>query len=228
MPLSLHGVSTRIRALAACPSVERFAEESLDLLWDVIPCDSIGFNELDEAHRRIDLYVERSDVPDEPSDEEFWSYWDEFPICWGLPPGSAGVVRTEDVLSRRQLKATRIYAEVLHPQAADHQMKLAFASPAWISRAFIFDRSDRAFSDRERDIAYLLAPHLSDIYRRLRLLRRLTQREREVLELVAEGSTNRQIARQLDISPGTVRAHLEHVFSKLNVGTRTAAVAAMG
>ena len=37
---------------------------------------------------------------------------------------------------------------------------------------------------------------------------------------------NREVARRLDISPGTVRAHLEHIFSKLNVGTRTAAVAA--
>ena len=53
----------------------------------------------------------------------------------------------------------------------------------------------------------------------------LTPREREAVVLVAEGKTNAEIARQLWISPGTVRRHLENVFAKLGVHTRTAAVA---
>ncbi len=56
-------------------------------------------------------------------------------------------------------------------------------------------------------------------------LRLLTPREHEVVLLVAEGLTNADIARQLWISPGTVRRHLENVFAKLDVHTRTAAVA---
>lgn len=55
--------------------------------------------------------------------------------------------------------------------------------------------------------------------------RSLTAREREVVVLVAEGKTNAEIARQLWIAPGTVRRHLENVFAKLDVHTRTAAVA---
>ena len=55
--------------------------------------------------------------------------------------------------------------------------------------------------------------------------RPLTSREHEVVLLVAEGLTNADIARQLWISPGTVRRHLENVFAKLDVHTRTAAVA---
>jgi DNA-binding CsgD family transcriptional regulator len=43
--------------------------------------------------------------------------------------------------------------------------------------------------------------------------------------LVAEGLTNAQIAERLWISPGTVRRHLQNVFAKLGVHTRTAAVA---
>jgi predicted ArsR family transcriptional regulator len=43
--------------------------------------------------------------------------------------------------------------------------------------------------------------------------------------LVAEGLTNAQIAERLCISPGTVRRHLENVLAKLDVHTRTAAVA---
>ena len=53
----------------------------------------------------------------------------------------------------------------------------------------------------------------------------LTPREHEVVVLVAEGMTNAEIARRLWISPGTVRRHLQNVFAKLEVHTRTAAVA---
>ena len=53
----------------------------------------------------------------------------------------------------------------------------------------------------------------------------LTRREHQVVLLVAEGMTNAEIARTLWISPGTVRRHLENVFAKLGVHTRTAAVA---
>lgn len=54
---------------------------------------------------------------------------------------------------------------------------------------------------------------------------RLTAREREVLAWVARGKTNAEIARLLWLAPGTVRKHLENVYAKLGVSTRTAAVA---
>jgi DNA-binding CsgD family transcriptional regulator len=53
----------------------------------------------------------------------------------------------------------------------------------------------------------------------------LTAREREVLQWVARGKTNADIARLLWLSPATVRKHLENVYAKLGVRTRTAAVA---
>jgi DNA-binding CsgD family transcriptional regulator len=56
-------------------------------------------------------------------------------------------------------------------------------------------------------------------------LPRLTPREREILDLVAEGRTNAEIAERLWVSPLTVRKHLENVYAKLGVHTRTAAVA---
>lgn len=52
----------------------------------------------------------------------------------------------------------------------------------------------------------------------------LTDRELEVLALVAEGLTNRDIGRQLSISLRTVEAHLTHIYDKLDVGSRTEAV----
>lgn len=54
---------------------------------------------------------------------------------------------------------------------------------------------------------------------------RLSQREAEVLTLVAEGKSNREIGRALFLSEATVKSHLVHIFSKLDVASRTAAVA---
>ena len=51
--------------------------------------------------------------------------------------------------------------------------------------------------------------------------RRLTAREIEVLRLMAQGQTNRQIARNLTVSPGTVRVHVQHIIAKLEVSDRT-------
>lgn len=53
----------------------------------------------------------------------------------------------------------------------------------------------------------------------------LSDREVEVLLLVAEGLSNKEVARRLVISRGTVKKHLEHIYTKLDVHCRTSAVA---
>jgi len=55
---------------------------------------------------------------------------------------------------------------------------------------------------------------------------KLTRREVEILELLAEGLTNKEIAQRFSVSPRTVDTHVERVLSKLNATTRTRAVAA--
>ncbi|MBT3321172.1 MAG: response regulator transcription factor [Anaerolineae bacterium] len=54
----------------------------------------------------------------------------------------------------------------------------------------------------------------------------LSEREFEVLKMVADGGRNKEIAYKLGITERTVKAHLSHIFQKLNVDSRAAAVAA--
>jgi DNA-binding CsgD family transcriptional regulator len=105
--------------------------------------------------------------------------------------------------------------------------------------SFVFNRRKVAFTDEERDLADVLCPHLAYLYRLYAAAQGvnesvpfapshtaavLTAREREVLQWVAAGKTNRDVAAILKVGLRTVEKHLEHIYEKLGVETRTAAV----
>ena len=52
----------------------------------------------------------------------------------------------------------------------------------------------------------------------------ITEREREVLQLLADGRSNKEIAARLDLSPNTVKTHVASLFGKLRVARRTQAI----
>jgi DNA-binding CsgD family transcriptional regulator len=88
---------------------------------------------------------------------------------------------------------------------------------AGAERPFSRQRGERVLTVRREGDALLLQVKREEA--------RLTRREREVLSWVARGKTNAQVAELLWLSPSTVRKHLENVYPKLGVNTRTAAVA---
>lgn len=53
------------------------------------------------------------------------------------------------------------------------------------------------------------------------VLKVLTHREREIMPLVSEGLSNKAIARRLNISHGTIKVHLHHIYQKLEINNRT-------
>lgn len=81
-----------------------------------------------------------------------------------------------------------------------------------------------------------MAPHIDELLASWRALHEpgqrtpaamrdaLSPRERNILELIAGGHTNKEIARTLGIAPETVKSHLKHIFVKLSVAKRTQAV----
>ena len=94
-------------------------------------------------------------------------------------------------------------------------------------RLYFFRGPGPDFSERDRALLVLLRPHLHQAYldaeRRRHPIPRLTPRQTDLLHLVAAGHTNTQIARRLGLSEGTVRTHLENIYERLQVSSRTAA-----
>ena len=90
------------------------------------------------------------------------------------------------------------------------------------SREELF-RAIRAASRGEAMLAPTVAARLM-VQVRTQDEEKLSEREIEVLQLVAEGFSNREIAKNLHISQATVKSHLIHIFGKLGVSDRTAAV----
>jgi DNA-binding CsgD family transcriptional regulator len=164
---------------------------------------------------------------------------DPFPARPQGPRGRVAPIgvacRISDVLSLRQFRRLDLHAEICRPLGIDHVMKLFFAVGETGAGYIVLDSQRRAFSDRDRAVLDVLAPHLALIRKRHRLLADpspetlaaalLSAREREILGLVASGMTNREIAAVLFIAPGTVRKHLDNVYAKLGVRSRAQAVA---
>lgn len=194
--------------------------------------DWVGFSDLDWEQRRLAFAVERPGDElevDAGMERLFWGeFADTHPIRQAALRGYVGALKISDFAGRRELRRTRFYNEWMRVNECEHALDLSLRSTPNCTLTFHFDRAaGRDFTERDRLVLDLLEPHLARLFEngRRAVGRVLTPREREVLSLVARGLTNAQVAEQLWLAPSTVRKHLENVYAKLGVSTRTAAVA---
>ena len=223
-------------------SEDPFPPEVLESLSFLVPCDEVSFTELDRARKTVIRGVGyRQDGPESgPGMETFWRLVHEHPLCAQTVSGRFEALKISDFVTSRELRRREIYAEWFRPWEAEHELEIGLPSPLWHTKTLVFGRSKARpdFDERDRTVLNALQPHLIQVYRHTALRRRLadgsggsaaaavlTDREREILVLVREGKTNSQIARELWIAHGTVRKHLEHIYRKLGVQSRTAALA---
>jgi DNA-binding CsgD family transcriptional regulator len=224
----------------------------LSLLSDLkvqIPCDYVLFHGYD-TRRNSHWFAQQ--VPEEDEDPDSAFYWDfpefpEFPEFWQhfwtckpcSYPDTSGdlrsVVQETDFYSVREFHSTGMYCDVMRPQGFEHQIALFLPEPPGpdagigrTARLFLLRGPGPAFSERDRSLLTLLRPHLQEAFqdaeRRRNPVPDLTPRHWDLLHLLAAGRTNTQIARQLGLSEGTVRTHLENIYARLEVSNRTAAI----
>ncbi len=232
-----------LRALAAIVSDDRpdlpdgpgLPPSLLTDLMGQIRCDMLSLDGWD-AGRQMCWFSQEipSGIYCEALAQVFWAnYWDgRYPTRTG---DLRSVIMTADCYSVREWHSTGMYTDHDHPQGFEHSLVVRLpralpptAGPGRYVQLSLIRGSGPEFSERDRAVLTLLAPHLHQAYldaeRRRNPVPQLTPRHWDLLKLVAAGHTNAQIARRLGISEGTVGTHLENVYTRLNVSSRTAAV----
>jgi DNA-binding CsgD family transcriptional regulator len=220
-----------VEAAAATQNGPPFGIELLDAFHEAVPALSIDYLERRFGETPAFSMVRRDVWPAQHElDELLARVGADYPLNTTHHATSTEPLRLSDVVSTRALRKTSTYANLMRPFGVEYELKLWLPAPPGHARAFCFARGPGAdFSDRELAILRLVRPYLARLRARWERAPRppqLTERERDVLELVALGLTNREVAARLFISSGTVRTHLEHVYEKLGVRTRAGAVAA--
>lgn len=142
-----------------------------------------------------------------------------------MPPGMHGVEATRRITARPDPPAVLILTT--YSTDADILAAVEAGATGYLLKDAPPEELAAAVRAAARGETVLAPPVAARLLGRVRADRpALSQREAEILELVAEGLGNRQISRRLFISEATVKTHLVHVFGKLGVDSRTAAVAA--
>jgi DNA-binding NarL/FixJ family response regulator len=139
-------------------------------------------------------------------------------------PGVDGATATAEIAKR--FPETRVLVLTTYDTDADILRAVEAGATGYLLKDAPKERLFPAIRSAARGETVLAPAVATRLVHRMRVPAEeaLTSREIEVLELVARGSSNADVAARLFISEATVKTHLLHIFGKLGVGDRTAAV----
>ncbi|SDJ85967.1 two component transcriptional regulator, LuxR family [Lentzea albidocapillata subsp. violacea] len=140
-------------------------------------------------------------------------------------PSGAELVR----LIRSRVPSTRVLVLTTHDTDADVLSTIEAGATGYLLKDAPREELFRAVRAAARDETVLSPSVAARLVQRVRTpvsAAPLSNREREVLTLVAQGKTNREVGAALHISEATVKTHLQHVYAKLEVPDRASAVSA--
>jgi DNA-binding CsgD family transcriptional regulator len=244
----LRGALDALHAIGEdCRNGNEFARRGVECLPRLVSSEltTLSVCNLDNGHRNVVSDQAGAISPREIA--AFDRYFFAHPLVCehGRNPGAV-TKRISDLLPETEFQRTPLYADYYRSIRIDHVMAVPIHVDRRFLVSFVLNRSKRNFSDRDRACLELIRPHLGNLYRLGVAARRaeaapaphenaadsivhsaalpLTARELDVLHWLAAGKTDRDIGAILDISPRTVQKHLQRIYDKLGVETRTAAV----
>jgi DNA-binding CsgD family transcriptional regulator len=243
---------TYLRGLYAQGDPASFRRHVLETVPSLVPSELTTYNELDL--RTSENVWEWEPAPSDPDGLAgvFARYMAENPcIAYYLRTRDGRATKISDFLTQRELRHLGYYDEYLRRVGLEHRMSIVIPRPPHAVIALALGRSGKDFSERDRLMLDLLRPHLAQAHDNAAAMARirreepdhpspmrnglpsreslkslqLTDREAEVLAGAARGKTNKEIAASLYVSPLTVKTHLQHIYRKLGVESRTEALA---
>ena len=232
-----------VDSLAELDDPAGFADIVLPGLAALVGCDVLTYNEIGPAPGQTRYADYPAGALDPATQPVFAAHVHEHPLVNHYrATGSGEPVMISDFLTQQRFHRLGLYAEFFRAIPVEHQMAVSLPGPDREVIGVALSRGRRDFDDNERAVLSVLrAPLIAALLRARRRqqaagmltamtcsrLADLTDREIQILRLVAEGHTNTSIAHALEVSPRTVAKHLEHIYRKLQVSSRAAAVSRM-
>lgn len=227
------------------------SRQTLARLGALVGCDSVGYGRVDSATGSLLADTHEPHIVDFCRLPGFNAVFHQHPgfaayhrgqIVLGTP------VALTDLADLRTLRRLPLYVDYHQPYGIHDQLLCLVQMGGQQGAMLSFNRARGGISHRDRAVVNLITPHLIQaVARQQRVaalsaavqrlgrhadqidqagprLSLLTSRERDVVEHVVGGVTDREIARSLAISPRTVHKHLESIYRKLSIGNRTSLI----
>ncbi len=216
-------------------------------LGATVGCDVASYSAVDHVEQRLLHAVAVPHTANFFGRASFHQVFAQHPGFMAYRDGRLGTGQAaawSDLMDRRALRRLPLYVDFFQPRDTRDQLLCVVRLQHRQGGILAFNRSRPGFTGRERELVETVALHLGQaIVQRERIARltaavrraereagrreqaslrlaALTDREHEIVMLVADGLGDREIAQDLGISERTVHKHLEHVYRKLGLGTR--------
>jgi DNA-binding CsgD family transcriptional regulator len=226
--------------------LSEFRAGAIAIARELVPCESASYNEVKPGTGAI-VIADPGEWLTQESMEVFGRLAAENPlIAHYMRTGDGQPVRFSDFISRRRLHGLALYDQLYRDMEVEHQIAFVLPSPPGEVIGIALNRGRHDFTAEEAAMLDLLRRPLRACYERLVEREQLTsllssyecddvwprasalglsERQVEVMRGVIDGASNAQLAMSLGISRRTVEKHLQHIYTQLNVTSRTQAIA---
>jgi DNA-binding CsgD family transcriptional regulator len=237
----LHQLSDGLAELyapASAPGGLDYAARVVGVVSRLVAADSCSYNYLDSGSALLAWLIEPADVGSFPGGIEiFQQHLPEHPVLAHYQAtGDGQPLRISDFLTDRQFRSLGLYQDFYRLCEVEYQVALGVPAAGGGLIGVALNRRRHDFATEDLELLDLLRIHIGQAAA-IALLTQpdaspdtavnplLTPRQVRILRLVADGQSDRGIARTLGISTRTVQAHLQHTYRALDVTSRTEAVA---